>query len=136
MSTWGPRWVDAAAIRPHHCALVPYLGNSAARGGFIDTGVDLNGPGGDRVYLSAVGLEEYRRLGLLDGILGEETARHAAAQAAYDRVLAAKDAEIAELRAELQDADRQLEAVHVLKSAGYTAARKPGRPPKMKETVS
>lgn len=135
MSTWGPRWVDAAAVRPHHCALVPYLGNSAARGGFIDTGVDLNGHGGDRVYLSAVGLEEYRRLGLLDGILGVETARHAAQQAAYDGVLAAKDEEIAGLRERLAAAESQLAAVQVLKQAGFTAARKPGRPPKQKEAV-
>jgi hypothetical protein len=37
------RWVAQAASRPHRCAAIPFIGNSNAKEGFIDTGQILHG---------------------------------------------------------------------------------------------
>lgn len=118
------RWVPAAVNRPNRCAAVPFIASHDADG-FIDTGSQL--PGWDpHVYVSVKAVREMAR------IIGMEPGGQAAA---YDQALAAKDTELAGVREQLAEAERKLEAVQVLKSAGYSAGRKPGRPPKQKETV-
>lgn len=114
------RWVQQAAISPHRCAVVPYIGNSNTQRGFIDTGMDL--PGWDpHVYVSVDAVEQMARL------VGWEPRSVAVRQAARVEVL---EGRIAELEAELAESGRTLEAVQVLKAAGYSAQRKPGRPKK------
>lgn len=114
------RWVQHAAIRPHRCAVVPFVGNATAKKGFIDTGVDL--PGWDpHVYVSVEAVEEMARM------IGWQP-QHV--QAGVRERLAEKDAEIETLRADVADRDVQLEAVQVLKNAGFSQTRPPGRPRK------
>lgn len=55
------RWVQQAALRPHRCAAVPFIGNATAGEGFIDTGHDL--PGWDpHVYVSVTAVKEMARM--------------------------------------------------------------------------
>lgn len=115
------RWVPHAALRPHHCAAIPFVGNSTAQDGFIDTGVDL--PGWDpHVYVSVTAVKEMARL------IGWQPAH--VQQGVRDR-LAEKDAEIESLRSDLAEKDKQLDAVQVLKNAGFAQTRAPGRPRKV-----
>ena len=114
------RWVSHAAIRPHRCAVVPFIGNSNAKKGFIDTGSDL--PGWDpHVYVSVEAVEEMARM------IGWQPAH---VQAGVKDRLAEKDAVIESLRTDLAARDVQLEAVQVLKNAGFSQAKPPGRPRK------
>jgi hypothetical protein len=114
------RWVPHAALRPHHCAAIPFVGNSNAKGGFIDTGVDL--PGWDpHVYVSVDAVQEMARM------IGWQPSH--VQQGVRDR-LAEKDAEIEQLRSCVAERDQQLEAVQVLKNAGFSQAKPPGRPRK------
>ena len=114
------KFVQRAEIRPNHCVIYPSLGASHPKGYF--QGVDL--PGFDnKGYVSVHAVEEMALA------LGWERPGQ---QEAYDAVLAEKDAEIAALRDELGRAQAKLEAVYVLKQAGFQAQRKPGRPPKEK----
>lgn len=117
------RWVEVAARLPQRCAFIPYIGAHSPRGFFQ---ADFELPGGDTPYVSVVALEEMaREIGWYPP--GE--------QQAYDRVLAVKDTEIRGLREQLEAAEQKLAAVQVLKEAGYTAGRKPGRPRKTTEVV-
>lgn len=117
------RFVEKATIRPQHCAVFPSLGASHRRG-YFDTGVDL--PGFDnRVYVSVEAVEQMaQKLGWYPP--GQ--------QRAYDEKLAEAEREIAELREELSKADEKLNAVHVLKQAGFVSERKRG--PKQAQKVS
>lgn len=114
------RWVQQAMMSPHRCAAVPYIGNSNSLRGFIDTGMDL--PGWDpHVYISVEAVEQMARM------VGWEPRSVAVGQAAKAGAL---EERVAELEAELSEATQKLEAVQVLKAAGYSAQRKPGRPRK------
>lgn len=113
------RWVESAPVRPQRCAALPYIGNSNSQYGFIDTGAEL--PGFDNhVYVSVVAVREMAKLiGWDDPSL-------------WKPGLERSQARVAELEQQVAELQEQLAAVQVLKSAGYTAARKPGRPPKAK----
>lgn len=114
------RLVDRPYARPHHCAALPYIGQTHASTRWIDTGSEL--PGFDNhVYLSSLAVEEAARL------LGwSSPAENLTLQR---QVKAARD-EAEGLHAELAEARRQLEAVHVLKQAGFQAERKRGPKPR------
>lgn len=114
------RWVQHAALRPHKCAAIPFIGNSNAKRGFIDTGYDL--PGWDsHVYLSIEAVQEMARMiGWVPAHVGEQSKVS----------LGRAEADMAQLKNQLAEAERKLAAVEVLKSAGYSAQRKPGRPAK------
>lgn len=116
------RWVQHAAIRPHRCAVIPFVGNSNSQEGFIDTGQDLAG-WDPHVYVSVTAVKQMATL------IGWQP-RHVEHQA--NQKVQALEAELEAVRGELAVAERKLEAVQVLKQAGYTASRKPGRPPKQK----
>lgn len=117
------RLVQNAVRLPHRCAVVPFIGQNHPDG-FIDTECDLDGL---RVYISVVGAREIAKV--------IRYVPAAAVVAAEDRV-AGLEAELAQTRAELATAERELEAVHVLESKGYTSRKKPGRPSKRQEEVT
>lgn len=113
------RVVAHAAIRPHRCAVIPFIGNSNTAEGFIDTGYDL--PGWDpHVYVSVQAVKEMARLigwgpRLTNPELGRLRAR------------------VAELEAQVTARDEQIAAFGVLKQAGVVQEKRPpGRPPKQK----
>jgi hypothetical protein len=115
------RWVAHAAMRPHTCAAVPFVGNSNAKRGFIDTGRDL--PGWDpHVYISFEAFQEMARI-------FEYQPGHAVT--AVKAQVARKQERIAELEAELEEMRGQLDAVKVLKNAGFSQSNPPGRPRKV-----
>lgn len=116
------RWVPHAAMRPHRCAAIPFIGNSTAKKGFIDTGQDLRG-WDPHVYLSVEAVEQMARM------IGWQP-QHVAAQ--HADVSRRRDERVKELEAERDELQRRLEAVDVLKSAGFTQAKRPGRPRKEK----
>lgn len=110
------RWVEAAAMRPHHCAAIPFSGMHSP-GGFIDTGVDL--PGWDpHVYVSVQWIAEAVKF------LGWPEPQDV--QALRSEV-ASRDAELEQLRAEVAEKDQQLAAIEVLKNNGFQQAKRPGR---------
>lgn len=116
------RLVPHAAIRPHRCAVIPFIGNSNTKRGFFDTGVDL--PGWDpHVYVSVEAVEQ------MASQVGWQPNQIAAG---YARQVKDRDQQIGTLEARIAELEQQVSAVQVLKAAGYTAARKPGRPPKAK----
>ena len=109
------RWVPVAANRPNRCAAIPFLSAHDSKG-FIDTGTVL--PGWDpHVYVSVVALEEMARL------IGWHPSSQ---QAAYDRVLTAKDEELERLRAENMELAETISAIDVIESSDFTARKKRG----------
>lgn len=113
------RWVPHAAIRPHRCAAIPFIGNSNTRGGFIDTGQDL--PGWDpHVYVSVEAVKEMARM------IG-----WAPADTGQRQRLENLRGQLAEAEAETALLREQLAAVRVLKNSGFAQANPPGRPRKV-----
>lgn len=112
--------VQQAAIRPNRCAVIPYIGNTNAAG-FIDTGMDLDL---EHVYVS---FEAVCEMAKMLGWSGPSVVRGLEAQ------LAALGAEFDQVKAELTEANRQLDAIDYLSSAGQLKAyKKAGRPSKEK----
>lgn len=118
------RLVEKAAIRPNHCAALPYIGQSHPDG-FVDTGTEL--PGFDnRVYLSVVAVREMARL---IGWAAPEELVEARAR------VAELEARVADLEDEIARTDAVIDAIDVMESRGFTARRKPGRPRRVEEPV-
>lgn len=115
-----PLIVTEPVMRPNVCALSPQTARDPE--GFIDTGTKLPGVS-PRVYLAMGSVRDLvRSLGWpTEAERDDLVARVAELEAERDR-----------LRAELAEAVRSLEAVAVLKQAGYSASRKPGRPAAVK----
>lgn len=108
------RWVQQAAIRPHRCAVVPFLGNSSTRRGFIDTGQDL--PGWDNhVYISVEAVEEMARM------VGW-TPPGVAAEA--QRQTEKANVRVEEHEARIAELEEQLAAVETLRNAGFKSRAK------------
>lgn len=106
------RIVQQAALRPHRCAAVPFIGNSNSKLGFVDTGQDL--PGWDpHVYVSVEAVCEMARL------IGWQPRM---VQAEMDRRLAAKDDRIKALEAELAENARLVDAARLLTDVHEGAA--------------
>ena len=56
------RFVTQATIRPHRCAVIPFIGSTHAEG-FIDTGAEMGvGNFRERVYVSIVAVKEMARM--------------------------------------------------------------------------
>lgn len=116
------RFVEVAGFYPARCAVLPYVGAHHPNG-YIDTGVEIDGI---HIYVSIAAVAEMARLArVIPPAVPDLT----------DRVTEL-EAELAQVSARRDELERQVAAVQVLKSAGYHAARKPGRPPKKKERVS
>lgn len=105
------RWVQHASHRPARCAALPFVGNSNAQRGFIDTGVDL--PGWDpHVYVSVEAVEE---MGRMVGLV--RPAELLTVRRERDEAVA----RVAELEVELARARGELDAVGVLRRAGFSS---------------
>lgn len=114
------QWVEAAAQPPHHCAVIPYIGNSNAEGGFVDTGTDLLGID-PHVYVSQTAC---LMLGEAVGMKRGEVVTGIEAQLEQVR------GELAEVVAERDELKAKFGAIDILASEGFRARNKPGRPAK------
>lgn len=108
------RWVQAAAMEPHRCAVVPFIGHTHERG-FIDTGSTLEH---SRVYVSVVGAEQMAAM--LDWQPPQVVAQ-------LQELAAVQARRIEQLEAANGELQARFDAIDVLGSAGFTARRKPGR---------
>lgn len=100
--------VDRPAMPPGHC--IASLSDVDPKG-FIDTGMTpaLIDP---RIYVSVSWIESIaRKMGM-------------------DYVDSASDERVVELERELAEAEKYLQAVDVMESAGFVARKRPGRKPK------
>ncbi len=121
------RFVERAVTSPGHCAVFPHMGGDH-REGYLDTGSELKNGGDGRwdqhVYVSVVAVREMAAMvGMVDP--ADLVAELAAVRAAN-----------VELEVELAEADRRLEAVDIMESAGFTARKKAGRPPKSRDEIA
>lgn len=117
----GLRWVPTAAIRPHKCAAIPFIGQSGNGKGFFDTGTDYFN---DRVYISVVAAEQMAQaLGWHSPAAGREWGkRETALKAQVDR-----------LTSDLAAADAELDAVEVIQTRRQ--AKRPARKPDREEAA-
>lgn len=112
------RWVDQAALHPHRCAVLPYVGNSSTTRGFLDTGVDVDL---DRIYLSG---EFFEHVIPLMGFVPEGRVK------GLERKVDDLNAKVAELEAEVAGHVRFREAAeYTLGQFGSKVRNKPGRKP-------
>lgn len=102
-----PVIVTEPVMRPHHCALAPQIARDPE--GFIDTGVKLTGVA-PRVYVSISAFRDLARR--LDYTAPE-------ARDELNARITELEAELQVLRDQLATRDSELEAVAVLKRAGY-----------------
>lgn len=106
------RVVDQAVHMPHHCAVLPYVGNGRSR--FFDTGTDLDR---QRVYVSFVAVcEMARQLGWV----GPSAVKDKDAQ------IAELEAEIARLTAEVEDERAVNSSIEFLGTKDFIARQKRG----------
>lgn len=113
-----PLIVPEPVMRPNQCALNPHITRDAE--GFIDTGVKLAGFA-PRVYVAISSLRDVTRS------LGWPSPEE---RDGLQARIAELEAELETSRALVAERDGALDAVAVLRNAGYSAARKPGRPAK------
>lgn len=114
------RWVQAAQARPHRCSFIPFIGGHQAKG-FFDFGTEIMAFDG-HAYCSVVAAEQ------MAAAMGWAPAGDAANLKAKVVEL---ELAVAQARDETAALQAQLDAVHVLKQAGYQPSRKVGRPPKV-----
>lgn len=110
------RWVQAAQARPHKCSFIPFIGGHHPEG-FFDAGTEIMAFDG-HVYCSVVAARQMAEM--MGWAPAGDANLKAKVRELEDQVQQAKD-ETAALQT-------QLDAVQVLRQAGYEAARKPGRP--------
>jgi hypothetical protein len=110
------RWVPHAAMRPHRCAVIPFVGNSSSKYGFLDTGMDL--PGWDpHVYISGEAVLEMMRAFGFD-------------RPTADPRVKTLEARVQELQVKLAEAAKFREATeYTLEAFGSKVKNKPGRKP-------
>ena len=114
------RIVDQASHLPHHCAVLPYVGNGKSR--FFDTGTDLDR---QRVYVSFVAVcEMARQIGWIAPSAKRE----------FEDEIASLQARIEELEADLADEQRKNDSIEFLGTKDFIARQKRG-PKKGKETA-
>lgn len=113
------RWVQQAAIGPHRCAAIPFIGNSNAKGGFLD--LQQQAREGDHLYLSREACEQVARA---CGWQPPHVAGH------YKRELEAEKAENSRLGGIIADLEKFKEAAeYTLGALGQKVRAKPGRKP-------
>lgn len=105
------RWVATPAMRPHHCAAVPFIARDAE--GFIDTGSEM--PGYDNhVYVSVKAVREMARMvGMVSG--GEY-------QSALERV-ATLESQLKDAAEENDALRNQFEAIDTLRKVGLVPVK-------------
>lgn len=116
------RFVDRPHLAPHVCAVTLRGATDESVKQWIETDVNLTGfeP---HVYLSDIAVREAARL------LGYGSPEDVAS---LNERIEDLERELSLTKDQLEDADRRLEAVDLLESAGFRARKKPGRPPKEK----
>lgn len=110
---------DQCRLYPARCSVLPHLGGNHASG-YLDT--FQNTPSGERVYVSLYAV------GVMAEMVGYVRAGDESAVLADNKSLTAR---VAELEAELAAARESLDAVRVLKQAGFAQANPVGRPKKV-----
>jgi len=126
------RWVESATIRPHRCAVIPFVGSNDPEG-YIDTGSEMDGFD-NHVYVSTKAVREMARL------IGLPT------KAEYNALVTEANDTARTLEAtlsQLQEARRELDAIDVIESGDYRefkrkkrTGRPPGRPRKEDEVMA
>lgn len=102
---------------PHRCAVNP--GITEDRDGFIQTGVVLKAID-PSIEVSVASARALAR------VIGCATPEE---KAEFEGRIAALEQQVEQLEAELKQADYQLNAIDVLKNAGFEAKKRAGRPP-------
>jgi len=125
------RWVESATIRPHRCAVIPFVGHDES--GFIDSGSEMDGFD-NHVYVSVTAVREMARL------IGLPT------KAEYNALVAEANETARQLEhvtVQLSEARRELDAIDVIESGDYRefkrkrrTGRPPGRPRKEEEVAA
>lgn len=108
--------VSEALARPHHCAVLPFVGGPQPDG-YFDAGLELGGVD-PHVYVSVKAVREMARL------LGFKTVEEH--QEVLDAIAEA-DARVEALEAEVAEADKTAQAIDRLQKVGFRAQKKPGR---------
>lgn len=107
------RVVDRPAFKPHHCAAIPFLGQTAEGERWVDTGSEMEG-WDNHVYVSATAVRQMMELlGYPPPRRFEELER--AKADVEDALLAAHD--------EIKELERQLDAIDILQSGGLLTKR-------------
>lgn len=118
------RHVPVAAVRPHRCACIPFIGSHDA-GGFFDFGTEIAAFDG-HVYVSVVAA------GLMAEAMGWVPAGDIAREReGFKEQTAVQVARIDALEAERDELQGRIDAIHVLKMHGAVEGAKPGRPRKV-----
>ena len=112
------RWVETAAIRPHRCAAIPFIGGNDKLG-YIDTGSELDGFD-NHVYLSVRAVHEMANL------IGRPTLEQFREVVDSNIAFSERLDEVTRERDELQ---ARFDAIDVIESADFRARRKTGRKP-------
>lgn len=120
------RFVPSADRVPNRCAFIPSIGSNHGQG-FVtsDTLVD------DffSTYISVVALKEIANKIPQAGLAPREELTLAQAE------IAALKAENEDLRAQMAEYDKELDAVSYLKGRGYQPVKRAGRPPAAKKAA-
>lgn len=114
------RHVDSAALFPHHCAAIPFLGNSSARAGFIDTGMEIRGVD-PHIYIS---MEAAQEIAKFIGWSGPSTARGLQGE------VARLTAELDQVIAERDAAQQYIDSIEYVARGPMKPYKKSGRPKK------
>ena len=124
MSDSDYKLVEKATLFPSICAI-----SGSHVGPFLDLRRNMGDhcvPGA-RFYIRALYAEEIgKAMGMLPRAQAEEK----------DQILYLQAERIQELEAELEELRREQSAIDLLESKGFTARKKPGRPPKKEKTVA
>lgn len=113
------KWVESAVVKPHRCAVIPFIGTHDDLG-FIDTGSEMDGFD-NHVYVSVRAVHEMARL------LGLPS-RDEYNQLVLEANQTARQLE--QTTADLREARRHLDAIDALESADFRTRRRVGRPRK------
>lgn len=116
------RLVDQAVARPFRCAVIPFLSNQNAKGGFIDTGQHLDR---EHVYIS---LEAAVEIAKFIGWSGPSEVR------ARDEEVARLQAALDQAEAERDEAQAYIDSIEYVARGPMKPYKKPGRP--KKETLA
>lgn len=124
MSDSDYKLVEKATLFPSICAI-----SGSHVGPFLDLRRNMGDhcEPGARWYIRELYAEEIgKAIGMLPKAQAEEK----------DMILQLQADRIRELEAELEEAQRENAAIDILESKGFTARKKPGRPPKKEKTVA
>lgn len=110
------RWVEVAAIRPHRCAVIPFVGGHDSRG-YIDTGSEMEGFD-NHIYVSVTAVDA------MADLIGRPTISQFREVVTSNQEHAAA---LAQVIAERDDLKARFDAIDVLAGADFRARKKPGR---------